>query len=94
MVQNWTDFEFVLTIILENRILKVFSAYLQELNQRAISSDDFDFKTSPKKKKKSKKGAKSVKSLAIESISDLPKSDIETAILSPKTRHSEESEIP
>jgi len=28
----WTDFEYVLTLILENRILKVYSTHLQEVS--------------------------------------------------------------
>ncbi len=55
---------------------------------KAISSDNFDFKTCPKKKRKSRKGAKSVKSLAVSSICDFPKPELDIECLSPKTQHS------
>lgn len=55
---------------------------------KAISSDNFDFTTCPKKKRKSRKGAKSVKSLAVDSICDFPKPELDIECLSPKTQHS------
>lgn len=49
---SWKDFEYVLSLIVENRILKVYVGYLVEQNSRTpINLDDNALEKLPKKKK-------------------------------------------
>ena len=61
-VNSWADFEYVLSLVLENRILKLYVAHLARLsNQVALQLEDEVMKITPKKKRKKKK-RKAVKS--------------------------------
>lgn len=54
-VATWVDFEFVLTAIVENRILKIYVAHLQALNQSSFNDLEFPLDSPVKKKRKQKK---------------------------------------
>ena len=66
-IVSWDDFEYILTILVENRILKVYVAHLVERNSKFVVDLEEKKKQKKRKNKKSSNKLKKKELLAEES---------------------------
>lgn len=73
-IQSWNDFEYILSVIIENRILKVYVGHLVEQNSKKMISIEDKVKK-PKKKKPKRQHPQKKKSIVEENGKSLSQDD-------------------
>ena len=73
-IQSWNDFEYILSVIIENRILKVYVGHLVEKNSKNMISIEDKIKK-PKKKKPKRQHPQKKKSIVEENDKSLSQDD-------------------